>query len=91
MSYCYDIQDSDRRRGQRKSKFFDQGRSGHLTLLALRVSRHWHKEPRWFEQQPKDVQIDIIAEYILHNETPETREERRKEYQKELIKKWQKK
>lgn len=42
-----------------------------MDLLALRVARHWGQQPNWFYTLDKPTRIAVIAEYRLHNETPE--------------------
>jgi hypothetical protein len=42
-----------------------------LDLLALRVARHWGQTPQWFYTLDAQTRVALIAEYRLHNETPE--------------------
>lgn len=42
-----------------------------MDLLALRVARHWGQAPQWFYTLDKQTRIAVIAEYRIHNETPE--------------------
>jgi len=42
-----------------------------LDLLALRVARHWNQPPNWFYTLDAQTRIALIAEYRLHNETPD--------------------
>lgn len=47
-----------------------------MDLLALRLARHWNKDPTWFHTLDKSIQIQVLAEYRLTNETPEDRKSR---------------
>jgi len=69
-----------RGRGRRKSKFFLFSGAGHLDRLALKISRHWHKDPGWFLTLSSELQTDLIADYILDQDTQKQRDERKKRY-----------
>ena len=56
------------RRGNRK---FLVSTRGQLDWLALRVARHWGKNPDWFYTLDLQTRVNLIAEYRIHNETPE--------------------
>ena len=47
----------------------------------------WSKHPLWFSQLDKDIQIDLIADYILDQEGKKEREERKKRYNIEQVRK----
>ena len=47
-----------------------------MDLLALRLARHWNKDPTWFYSLDKSIQIQVLAEYRLTHETPEDRKNR---------------
>lgn len=49
-------------------------------MIGLRIAREWGKHPRWFFEQDKDVQISLIAEKVLTNETTESRDTRRERH-----------
>jgi len=40
--------------------------------MGLIISRHWYRDPGWFNTQPRDVQILLIADYKLANRDPKT-------------------
>ena len=87
MSDAYVYTDSNGERGQRKGKFFLYSRAGYLDRLAIQISRMWSKHPRWFSHLDKDIQIDLIADYILDQEGKKEREERKKKYNIEQVRK----
>jgi len=80
MSLIYVSEDPNRERGRRKSKFFLYSKSGHLDRIALRISRFWHQDPRWFLTLPPETQTDLIADYILEHESQKERDERKSKY-----------
>lgn len=38
--------------------------------MGFAIDRYWKKEPFWFENQPKDLQIKLLADYRLSNMEP---------------------
>ena len=38
--------------------------------MGFAIDRYWNKEPFWFENQPKDLQIKLLADYRLSNMEP---------------------
>ena len=91
MSLFNDIKNPVTKRGRRKSKFYDSGKHGHLNLLALRISRYWNQEPKWFQNLDRETQTELIAEYILTHETNDARKKRREQHQRATAEKWRKK
>ena len=75
-----------KRRGDRKGKFYDTG-AGRFDLIALKIAKAWHKDPMWFYSLDKDVQISLIAEMQLSNETKEDRDKRRENHARNKNKK----
>jgi len=51
----------------------------------LRISKHWNRDPNWFESLSPALQSSLIAEYILTHETPKQKEQREKEYQRQKV------
>ena len=45
----------------------------------------WGQHPRWFQGLDKDIQIDLIADYILDQEGKKEREERKKRYNMQQV------
>ena len=41
--------------------------------MALRIDRLWGQPPGWFFGQPRDTQVQLLAEHRLLTETPEQR------------------
>ena len=44
--------------------------------MGFAIDRYWNQEPFWFENQPTNLQIKLLADYRLSNMEP-------KELQKE--------
>ena len=45
--------------------------------MGLRMSRHWHREPLWFDGLARDIQIAVVAEYNLAHTPPEQLQKRK--------------
>jgi len=56
--------------------------------MALRISRRWMRDPGWFENLPPETQTDLVAEYLIENETPKQREERKAEYNRSIARRF---
>ena len=41
--------------------------------MCLRIDRLWGQQPGWFMAQDRPMQVQLLAEYRLLNETPEQR------------------
>jgi len=46
----------------------------------LRISRHWAQPPDWFDSLDAQTQTDLIADYILDNESQKDKDARKKQY-----------
>jgi hypothetical protein len=45
--------------------------------LALRIARHWNKDPNWYYSLNETTKIQVLAEYRLSMETGEQNKKRR--------------
>jgi hypothetical protein len=46
------------------------------------------RDPGWFENLPPETQTDLVAEYLIENETPKQREERKAEYNRSIARRF---
>ena len=47
------------------------------------ISRYWNREPDWFDNLDRDLQLRLLADYQLSNEAPEDRKKRESFYKGE--------
>ena len=45
--------------------------------MGLRLSRHWHKEPSWFDGLDRETQIAVIADWNLLHADPKKLKQRK--------------
>lgn len=55
-------------RGHRHCKFYRQRPAGKWYRLGLAIARHWQQQPMWWFEQPKELQQQLLADYICHIE-----------------------
>jgi len=55
-------------RGRRHCKFYRRRPAGKWYRLGLAIARHWHQQPLWWFDQPKELQQQLLADYICHCE-----------------------
>ena len=51
-------------RGHRYCKFYRQRPAGKWFRLGLAIARHWQQQPMWWFDQPKELQQQLLADYI---------------------------
>jgi len=44
--------------------------------LALRLARHWNRDPNWFYTLDHNTRVAVLAEYRLSNESPDQTKKR---------------
>ena len=47
------------------------------------ISRHWNRGPEWFDNQDRDLQLRLLADFQLSNESGEQRSKRESRYKGE--------
>ena len=76
------FQNSIKRRGRRKGKFFIGSRGG-IQRIILDIEKDWNQTPGWFIGLEKDLQIDLIAHYRLSRMDPKHIQKRKERLKKE--------
>lgn len=55
-------------RGRSHCKFYRRRPAGKWYRLGLAIARHWHQQPMWWFDQPKELQQQLLADYICYCE-----------------------
>ena len=54
--------------GRSHCKFYRERPAGKWYRLGLAIARHWQQQPMWWFEQSKELQQQLLADYICHIE-----------------------